>query len=278
MTESVNQDQNESTSDQSQSSVQPDPDGSPAWIPAELKAEKTLHKFKDPAGIAKSYIELEKDASRLRNAKGIIVPGENATPEELGVYYKALGRPDTIEGYELSAPELPEGMTYDEGRTKAFAEIAHREGMTKKQISALHSAWNEMEKTSHETNQKSAKDFLDSSTVEMKKEWGKDFDANLSQADSAIDKIFGSDFNKMLKDTGLANHPAIVRGMFKASQALGEHSLARDTSQRYAGETFTREKLISMKLDKRYENRDPAYLKEVEAYNKAYAESLGANS
>ncbi|MFH1230565.1 MAG: hypothetical protein V1709_03620 [Planctomycetota bacterium] len=248
-------------------------------LPPELKSEKTFEKFKDVSGLAKSYIEAEKTVSRALNAKGIIVPGEKSTPAEWDAYYKALGRPDKPDDYKLEKPTLPEGMAYDENKAKAFAQVAHKEGLTTKQLTALHNSWNEMVKTDFEAQIKAGKDFLDQSTVTMKKEWDKDFDSNLAKADAAIERIFGDEFKKVLKDTGLANHPVVIRGMFKAAQAIGEHSLITKGSEAKTTTGYTREKLISMKLDPRYSDpgrKDPAYIKEVEEYNKRYAESLGA--
>jgi len=278
----------EETQNQSEQNIVPDAPGNESFsdapdyresFPPELKT--SMEKFATPQSLAEGYFALEKDASRLRNerdAKGIIPPGENATPEEISAFHKALGTPDTPEGYELVKPELPEGMIYDEERTAAFAALAHSKGVSKEAFQALHDAWNEYAKDEFEKQTAEAQKFLDESTATMKKEWGKDFDSNLAQADKAIDRIFGEDFNKMLKDTGLANHPDVIRGMYKASQAIGEHSFSVGKGTP-SGETYTMEKLISMKMDPRYSDpgqRDPAFIKEVEAYNKSYAESLGA--
>lgn len=249
-------------------------------LPADLKAEKTFEKFKDVSALAKSYIEAEKTVSRTLNAKGVLVPEHNAPPEKWDAYYKALGRPDKPEDYKLEKPQLPEGMIYDENKSKLFAQVAHKEGLTTKQLTALHNAWNESVKADFETQTKAANDFLNKSTVAMKKEWGPDFDSNLAKADAAIGLIFGEDFKKVLKDTGLCNHPDVIKGMYKASQAIGEHALKSGAHSGPIQTEFTREKLISMKLDKRYSGdpgqRDPAYIKEVEDYNRKYAESLGA--
>jgi len=68
-----------------------------------------LEKFPDVEKLATGYIDLEKDTSRLRNAKGLVVPGEGATDEEKNTFYNSLGRPETVDGYELPVPELPKG-------------------------------------------------------------------------------------------------------------------------------------------------------------------------
>jgi len=243
-------------------------------LPAELKSEKSLERFKDVSEVAKSWIEAQKVISQ----KGVIVPTEKSSPGEWNNYYKSLGRPDTPDGYGLQKPELPEGMIYDENRTKSFAEIAHKEGLTSKQLATLHTAWNDMAKSDYENSLKSVNEMREKTTVELKKEWGSEFESNLAQADSAIDKVFGAEFKQMLVETGLNQHPAVIKGMFKASQTISEHSLSRGEGT--VKGTFSREGLNSLMLDKRYSGdrsqRDEKYVKEIEQYAADLTAQLGA--
>lgn len=62
-------------------------------------------KFKDAQtgeinieALLKSYLELEKKLSKM-----IRVPGEDTTPEEKAFFYKALGVPETCDGYQIEA-------------------------------------------------------------------------------------------------------------------------------------------------------------------------------
>lgn len=244
-------------------------------LPPDLQQEKTLEKFKGVDGLAKSYVELEKDASRLRNAKGVIVPGENAKPEDVDAFHKAIGRPDTPEDYGFTKPDnLPEGVVWDDERMAAYAKVFHANGIPKAAAHAIIQAHTESVIQEAAADEKAQKEFLEASTVAIKKEWGKDFEANLAQAEAIIEKLFGSEFKSLLKSTGLGNHPAVVRGMFKASQMIGEHALSTGDGSQGTKPTHTREGLISMKMDPRYHQpgkKDPAYIKEVEEYNRQLA-------
>jgi hypothetical protein len=271
--------QNSSGSAAGGDSQQASGDATVTWrdaLPPELKSEKSLERFKDVSEVAKSWIEAQKVISQ----KGVIVPGEKATPEEVAAFHKAIGRPDTPDGYQLKAPELPEGMTYDENRTKVFAAVAHKEGVSAKALSALHGAWNDMARAEYDANVKAVQEIQGKTTAEMKKEWGKDFDANLAKADEAIERVFGSEFKQMLKDTGLSNHPAVIKGMFKASQAIGEHALSRGGGDGAGKGTFTKAELTQKTNDPRYwdvARRDNNYVEEVNRYAEALAaQSTGA--
>lgn len=244
------------------------------------ETKTALEKFDSVEKLADGYISLEKDASRLRNEKGLVVPDENASDEDISAFHKAIGRPDTPEGYEIVKPDLPEGIPYSEERMSKFSEIAHKAGLSKSGFQAIVNAYNEDVKDQFNAVAKDAKDFQDKSTAEMKKDWGPDFKNNLAQADAAIGRIFGEEFKKVLVDTGLNNHPVVIKGMFKASQAIGEHSLALGGGRSGGGE-LTQGKLQEMTNDPRYwdpSRRNDDYVKKVEQYSKDFTEQnkLGA--
>lgn len=69
--------------------------------------------------LVKSYRELEK---KLAADNRIEVPGEGATDEQWATYRKAIGVPDTAEGYEYKAPEgwEPETALLDSLRSAAL--------------------------------------------------------------------------------------------------------------------------------------------------------------
>lgn len=78
-----------------------------------------------------------KQAEQL--AKAIVPPGEKATPEEIKAYNEKMGIGTIPEDYKFEAPkDLPENLPYDGERAKAFAELAVKEKLTKKQAQAVH--------------------------------------------------------------------------------------------------------------------------------------------
>ncbi len=249
----------------------------------EPETKTALEKFDSPVKLAEGYIALEKDASRMRNEKGITVPAEGATEEDVSAYHKAIGVPDTPEGYELAVPELPEGMTWNEERATKFSEIAHKIGISKTAFQALVNADNEDKIAMHNAQVKAGNDFREKSTVEMKKEWGNDYGANLARADAIIEPIFGKEFKQVLTDTGFNNHPAVIKGMFKVSQAVGEHSFTPAGTQDGGTGALTHAALTALTKDPRYwdpSRRDEGYVKKVEQYSKDLSEQTnpGANA
>jgi hypothetical protein len=58
---------------------------------------------------------------------------EDATDEERRAHFTKLGCPETVEGYEVKAPEIPEGapIAFSEDLLKACTKYAHDNGIPK---------------------------------------------------------------------------------------------------------------------------------------------------
>lgn len=85
---------------------------SPGWRAAvknEVRDHALLKEVKDVNDLATKYIDLNQ-----RSANAITKPGDKATKEELDAYYKALGRPQSKDGYKLDANLLPEPVRGDQ--------------------------------------------------------------------------------------------------------------------------------------------------------------------
>lgn len=92
--------------------------------------------------------------SKIGEKAGLKVPGETATPEEWKAFHKALGAPDSIEGYQYQIPalgddvqnkeqlaEVLKGMQSD-SLISALKAAAQENGMTPKQFAALAEVYN----------------------------------------------------------------------------------------------------------------------------------------
>lgn len=102
-------------------------------LPEELRGNESLGKFKSAAELAKSYLSMEKLVGR----KTVGMPDENSSEEEWGTLFDRLGRPSSADKYEIKrAEELPPELIDEEG-TRAFLAVAHKAGLSQKQVSAL---------------------------------------------------------------------------------------------------------------------------------------------
>ena len=92
----------------------------PEWLPEKFWTDKGPN----VEALAKSYDVAQRALGR--KAQAVVPPTEKSTPEEVAEYRKALGVPETPEGYNLKPEQLPEGVTWDDNVAKRAAELAHK--------------------------------------------------------------------------------------------------------------------------------------------------------
>jgi len=88
----------------------PAPADKPWWdaLPENLKTTAAAKQWKDPAAAVESYVNLEKIMGADKANRTVMLPKDDASPEELAGFYKALGVPEAADKYEI---KVPEGMS-----------------------------------------------------------------------------------------------------------------------------------------------------------------------
>lgn len=181
-------------------------------IPKELAGEKVWEPLKGkPLGdVLKGYHEAQKMIGST-----IRVPKEDAKPEEWEAFYTKLGRPEKPEKYDLKAED---GNRIDKTVLDAFRQIAHENGLTTKQAQAMLDTMNDIDGI----KAREAEKTLANDLAALKEEWGGAFDRKIVLAQRAVKEFAGPDMVKMLNDSGLGNHPAMIRFMAAIGDYLAE--------------------------------------------------------
>lgn len=191
------------------------PPQNPSWyegLPEDTRNNPSMAKFKDGSvdNMAKSYIEL----SSMIGKRGLTLPDENSTDAQKNEFYKALGRPDKAEGYniktELEVPKELSNMVSTDGLNK-FKEKAHSLNISQTQASELYNWYLSENIDAHNSAVAGIKDTIDNTFVELKKEYGTNYDSNLALAKEVAEstspelvELVGKDpaITKMLIATG----------------------------------------------------------------------------
>lgn len=130
-------------------------------------------------------------------------------------------------GQPQGAPEkyefaMPEGVQMDESGVKAFSEFAKDSNLSQEAAQALLSKMAPaMAKRQADAVEAARTEWVNQSTAD--KEFGGDkLTENLAVAKKAIDKFGTPELSKLLNESGLGNHPEVIRLLYRAGKAISE--------------------------------------------------------
>lgn len=133
------------------------------------------------------------------------------------------------EKYVFAAPE---GTEYDPEVLESFSGAAKEAGLTQdaaqkligKMAPALAARQADQVQAIH-------KEWLDSSTAD-KEFGGEKLAENLGVARKALENFGSPDLRKLLDETGLGNHPEVIRFMYRAGKAISEDTFVGGSTAR----------------------------------------------
>ena len=131
--------------------------------------------------------------------------GSNKNPSEASDADKKPSTPEVVN--EETQFTIPDGMKLDEKKMTSFKALAKELGLTKDQAQKLVDMDAQNIKSSDEAFKKMQSDWK----AETMKQLGENAEQKLGEAATAYKQFGDDEFVKLLKDTGLENHPAVVR-------------------------------------------------------------------
>lgn len=186
-------------------------------LPDDIKSHTAISQFPDVGMLAKSYIH----AQSMVGKKGVIVPGEKASDEEWGSFFKSIGQPER-DKYDIKAPE---GVQVNPEVLNQFKEMAHKNGLLPKQAQGLLD-WYTKYEGQVIAQTKAQKDAAEKQSVEqLKVEWGEGFDKQSKLAQMAVNELGGDEFKKYLGDKGLINDTYLAKVFAKVGKLMGEDKI-----------------------------------------------------
>lgn len=226
----------------------------PEWVgtlPDDLKADPTLVKYQNVEALARGHLETKKLASSK-----LTVPGAEATPEDWGKVWDAVGRPENPDKYDLKLVELPvdapeEARTALAETTKPFRELAYKIGLTGAQATAL------SEYRLEENNAYHAKGAAE--IAALKGELGADYAPKLDRGQKAFAQLFGDDaeavqlLQELDQKVGSAR---LVKMAMRLGDVMGEHQLIdTDTVEGFGEVADAQGKLTELQGDKTWRQK-----------------------
>jgi hypothetical protein len=130
-------------------------------------------------------------------------------------------KPDPIipEKYDF---KLPDGVSFDETGIAAFSEFAKENKLSQESAQGLLSKLAPALAQRQEQALEQVKTQW-ADTAKADKEFGGDkLNENLAIAKKAIDKFGSPELSAFLNESGLGNHPEIIRAFYRAGKAISE--------------------------------------------------------
>lgn len=170
-------------------------------VPAEHKDKPWVQDFakkEDP--YAEFFKEHENQRSLIgKKSTGVEIPGEGATDETIKAFHKALGVPDSPDGYSYTPPDVskePEAIqaylnkqAEDKTLLQAMTKVAHAEGLTPKQFDAMAKAFDELTLANVRSEFEATQKYVDGQRDKFNKIYGDQAAAIEKAARAVSDKV-----------------------------------------------------------------------------------------
>jgi len=148
----------------------------------------------------------------------VIIPGEDASPEEMKEFYKKLGAPDDVSGYD----EVFDREGVEWGEIDPIKQAALEAGLTPAQLAKVTDAYVGVVSK----QQTAAKEDTSQSVVEgLRKEWGREYDANLGLAIQTAKTFGGKALMTSLESSGLGNNKELIQTFSSIGKALASEGI-----------------------------------------------------
>src|SRR6266576_1030671 len=175
--------------------------------------------WKGPADVVTSYVNLEKTLG----ADKILAPQKTWGDKEWNDFYAKTGRPDVADKYEVPADvKLNEGLKLDDAKLKVAKDHFHKLGLSSRQASEIMRFYLGTINESDAGFKAARQTEIDSGMTKLKEEFGDKHEARIDLARSVVAKFGGEELTNYLNDSGLGNHPSLIKALAKVGDAMLE--------------------------------------------------------
>lgn len=194
-----------------------------SMLPPEM--HNFANQFASPADAVKTALDL-----RQKLSTSVQVPGADTDPAKRLEVFNRLGRPETVDGYNVTPPEnAPDWVSLEDesvqGAQRSFLEAMHGTGATQEMVDAAFGwYWNHLS-DSESARDRVLEEELANAEAGLRREWGREFEGNLEHAGRAVAAFGGHELGDTLEQFGLSNHPAVIRAFARVGRTMGEDTM-----------------------------------------------------
>lgn len=188
-------------------------------IDESIRSDPSLADIRDINGLAKSYVH----AQRMVGRDKVAIPQEGADQLEWDEFYNRLGRP---EQYSFEQPQLVDGMEYDSGMEDAMKQVMHQAGLTQTQANALYKGYMEYVNNQGQGLAEGREAVRNEWHAELRRDFGRAFNESVDLAQRAAREYGGDEFLGWLDQSGMGDHPMMVKMFAKIGKQMSEGRIA----------------------------------------------------
>lgn len=222
-----------SVSEEASDSTEESTEDSSNWreLIQDEKLRKHAERFTTPDALVQANVDF-----RQKVSKAVVLPSKNASEDEVSSFRKALGVPDSEEGYDF--PQAAEGEELPEETIvaqKEWGKLFQDNNVSKTAAKNILDAYVQLKVSEDEMKIKADEVFANETRDYLKSQWKEEYDKNLIIASKAGEQIFGDMYDDVktleTKDGKFVlDHPAISMAFAKLGREMGEGVLGESLS------------------------------------------------
>lgn len=192
-----------------------------------LVAHPGLQKFQDPNSLGRSYLELEKKIGQ----KGLVLPGPDASPQEVRAAFTALGCPEQgPEGYTMPQVQTPDGFQIDNEFVEQLRSAAWNRGIPDATWQGIYSDYLQADAARQQAYAQQVQAQQTELQEKLTQMWGTAKAEKLERAKAAALAIWGDgaaevQFQDLGDGTPLGNNPKALEILAQLGELMEEHDL-----------------------------------------------------
>lgn len=220
-------------------------------VAEELRNEPCIRDIKDLDTLVKNYVHAQKRMGGM-----VKIPGETATTDELVEFQTKLGRPVTVEEYEISKvlegkETLKDFNDVLSNELNAFAKQAHELGLSKSVANKLAEIKVQELESNLIAEKAAAKEQFDNAVVKLKDMWKDEYDERLRHAkdiQQTLEKSYPDEM-KNLVASGANRNPLIMHMLSELQKLYSEKPVEAKVEPNVNTVEDARAKLAALKKD-----------------------------
>ena len=188
----------------------------PTSLPDDLAREPSLRNFDSVDKLAKSYVHAVRKMGVP--ADQLMRVPQNADDPAWNDVYNSMGRPETPDQYTFDE-------RYAEANLDDFKNIAHNLGLSQNQAEKILDMYSQANYDQMEQAEARHSEMQVEGINALQKEWGKSYNENVELARRAFTNFASKEALDVMEDSGLGNHPEIVKMFSKIGNLLKEDGI-----------------------------------------------------